>query len=190
MTQSQRVSRGRRRLRGGLATAGIAAVLLTVMPVASASAAPHAVPGTVMIESATFHGYVLCASPNDESVWLQPVNTRSPYCRWLEIASGTDRQFALYNAAKDQVMAYTGGNRGAVVMEDSGTSSQGPNGELWTWGGGEDWGGAALQSFSDSGQNIDAMATDGDYPRTDAVHTRGWREGHQRELTWNAIKPG
>ncbi|MFJ9847469.1 hypothetical protein ACIRYZ_45035 [Kitasatospora sp. NPDC101155] len=86
-------------------------------------------------------------------------------------------------------MAYTGGNQGSVVMEDSGTSSLGPNGELWSWGGREDWGAYALQSFWDSGQNVDAK--DGfDNPRTDPVHTRGWRHGNQRELTWNAVTPG
>ncbi|MGW7002334.1 hypothetical protein ACWGCW_05775 [Streptomyces sp. NPDC054933] len=48
----------------------------------------------------------------------------------------------------------------------------------------------ALQSFWDSGQNVDAKSPDGDSPRTDAVHTRGWRHGYQRELTWNAITAG
>jgi hypothetical protein len=185
MTGNKRVSLGRRSL--GLATAGLATVLLTGLPVASASAAPHA-SSTVMIESGAFHGYVLCASANDESVWLKAINTSDPYCKWKVF--GPSSEFTLYNAAKDQVMAYTGGNQGAVVMEDQGTSPLGANGELWSWGGQEDWGASALQSFWDSGQNVDAMATDGDYARQDAVHTRGWRHGNQRELTWNAITTG
>ncbi|MDH6119829.1 hypothetical protein [Kitasatospora sp. GAS204B] len=140
-----------------------------------------------MIESGTFHGYVLCASPNDESVWLQPISTANPYCMWMEL--GASSQFTLLNLAKGQVMAYTGGNQGAVVMEVPGASSLGANAQLWSWGGGEDWGASALQSFWDSGQNVDAMSPAGDYPRTDPVHTRGWRHGYQRELTWNAITP-
>ncbi|RPE43669.1 hypothetical protein EDD90_6880 [Streptomyces sp. Ag109_O5-1] len=182
MTRTKRVSRGRRRL--GLATAGLATVLLTGLPVASASAAPHA-SGAVMIESGPFHGFVLCASPNDESVWLKQINTADAYCKWKVF--GSSSEFTLYNAAKDQVMAYTGGNEGAVVMEDEGTSPLGAHGELWSWGGAEDWGASALQSFYDSGQNVDAGI---DSPRTDPVHTRGWRHGHQRELTWNAITAG
>ncbi len=188
MTRSNCASRGRRRLRGGLAAVGIAAVLAAVTPATSASAAAHALPGTVMIESGTFHGYVLCASPNDESVWLAPINTGNPYCSWMEL--GPAYQFTLFNPTKGQVMAYTGGNEGAVVMEAPGTSSLGANGELWSWGGQEDWGAAALQSFWDSGQNVDAKSPDGDSPRTDPVHTRGWRHGYQRELTWNAITAG
>ncbi|MDT0469473.1 hypothetical protein [Streptomyces gibsoniae] len=188
MTRTKWASRGRRRFRAGLATAGVAAVLFTAMPAASAAAAPHALSGSVMIESGTFHGYVLCASPKDESVWLKPINTSDLYCSWM--AFGPASQFTLFNPAKGQVMAYTGGNEGAVVMEAPGTSSLGANGELWSWGGQEDWGAAALQSFWDSGQNVDAKSPNEDSPRTDPVHTRGWRHGYQRELTWNAITAG
>ncbi|MET8627839.1 hypothetical protein ABZW30_29545 [Kitasatospora sp. NPDC004669] len=178
-----------RRLRGGLATAGLAAVLLTAMPVASASAAPSKLPpGSVMIQSAGFRGYELCASPDDQSVYLKPIDTHNRYCAWQQIASGPAT--VLQNVGKDQqVMAYTGGNQGAVVMEDAKTDDNGntPNTELWSWGGEEGWGGFALQSFSDSGQNVDAKDPNKDAPRTDAVHTRGWRHGNQRELTWNAV---
>lgn len=163
MTRTKRDSRGRRRL--GLATVGLAAVLLTGLPVASASAAPHA-SGGVMIESGPFHGYVLCASPNDESVWLKQINTADRYCKWKVF--GSSDQFTLYNAAKDQVMSYTGGNEGAVVMVDEGTAPGGSHAEQWSWGGQEDWGAAALQSYFDSGQNVDAGI---DSPRTDPVHT-------------------
>lgn len=188
MTRSEWASRGQRGLQGALAAAGLAATLLTAMPVASASAAPQTPPGSVMIES-VFHGYVLCAGKDDESVYLKPIDTTNKYCKWQQIMSPSGA-FSLYNAAKDQVMAYpNGGDGGAVVMEDAQTTDDGniPNTELWSWGGQEDWGASALQSFADSGQNVDAKNPTGDGPRKDAVHTRGWRHGNQRELTWNAI---
>ncbi|WP_331730249.1 hypothetical protein OHV05_36045 (plasmid) [Kitasatospora sp. NBC_00070] len=166
-------------------TAGVAATLLTALPVASAQAATP----KVMIMSGAFSGYALCASPTDDWVWLKKVDAANPdaFCLWKVI--GASSQFTLYNPAKDEVMAYTGGNEGVVVMEDSGTSRLGANGELWSWGGQEGWGASALQSFWDSGQNVDAK--DGfNNPRTDPVHTRGWRHGSQRELTWNAVVPG
>ncbi|MGV9245541.1 hypothetical protein [Streptomyces sp. NPDC003710] len=141
-----------------------------------------------MIGSGTFHGYVLCASPTDQSVWLKPINTSDPIV--LVDAARTGLTVHVIQQAKRQVMAYTGGNEGAVVMETPGTSPLGANGELWSWGGQEDWGAAALQSFWDSGQNVDAKSPNGDSPRTDPVHTRGWRRGHQRDLTWNAITVG
>lgn len=186
MTRSEWAARGRRGLRGGLATAGIAAVLLAATP--AASAAPRSGSG-VMIESGAFPGYVLCASANDESVWLKPKDPTNAYCLWKRL--GPSSEFSLYNAAKDQYMSYTGGNEGAVVMEDQDTSPLGPNGQLWSWGGQEDWGAAALQSFWDSGQNVDAKSPDGwNIPRTDPVHTRGWRHGFQRELTWKPDRVG
>ncbi|MFH8388001.1 hypothetical protein ACH4E7_45245 [Kitasatospora sp. NPDC018058] len=185
MTRTKRTSHGRRSLRAGLATTGLATVLLTAMPVASASAAP--IPsGDVMIESGPYQDYALCASPADNWVWLEHIDPKNPdpFCTWFRF--GNPSQFMLYNPAKKQVMAYTGGNEGAVVMENRNTSPLGPNGELWSWGGQEAWGASALQSFWDSGQNVDAK-NGFDQPRTDAVHTRGWRHGHQRELTWNEV---
>ena len=142
-----------------------------------------------MIESGAFPGYGLCASPDDESVRLQLIDTSNPYwayCKWLQIGSTPDK-FMLYNPAKKQVMAYTAGNDCAVVMEDSGTSSLGENGQLWSWGGQKVWGSGVLQSLWDTGQNVDAKAPDGDYPRTDPVHTRSWLGGYVSELTWSAI---
>ncbi|WP_371501132.1 hypothetical protein OG871_30070 [Kitasatospora sp. NBC_00374] len=187
MTRSKRASRRPLRLRGGLAATGLAAALLTALPAAPASASQQAVPGAVLIQNAGFRGYVLCANADNESVYVKPIDTRDRFCTWVQISSGPAQ--IMYNVGKDQVMAYTGGNEGAVVMEDEKRtpSGQTPNTQLWSWGGEEGWGGLALQSYSDSGQNVDAKATDGDYPRTDAVRTRGWRHGHQRELTWNPI---
>ncbi|GAA2749943.1 hypothetical protein [Kitasatospora cinereorecta] len=185
MNPFTQVSRNRRRLRNGLAAAGIATALLAALPGTPAQAATP----KVMIMSGTFSGYALCASPADNWVWLKKVDTANPdaFCLWKQL--GPAGQFTLYNPAKDEIMAYTGGNEGVVVMEDSGTSPLGANGELWSWGGREGWGASALQSFWDSGQNVDAK--DGfDNPRTDPVHTRGWRHGFQRELTWNAVTPG
>ncbi|MFJ6054681.1 hypothetical protein [Streptomyces sp. NPDC092307] len=139
-----------------------------------------------MIQSGAFRGYKLCASAEDQYLHLKPLLAADGYCMWRQW--GADSQFTLYNPAKDQVMAYTGGNEGLVVMEDPGTSPLGINGELWSWGGEEGWGAHALQSFSDSGQNVDAKSPgDQDVPRTDPVRTRGWRHGFQRELTWNSV---
>ncbi|MEV8099225.1 hypothetical protein [Kitasatospora sp. NPDC085879] len=169
-------------MRAGLAAAAVAGACLTAVPAAPASAATQ----KVMIQNGAFRDYKLCASPNDELVWLKPVNANDPYCEWKQW--GGSSQFTLYNPAKDEVMAYTGGNEGSVVMENPGTSPLGQNGELWSWGGEENWGAMALQSFWDSGQNVDAKSPgDWDVPRTDPVHTRGWRHGYQRELTWNAV---
>ncbi|WP_158710079.1 hypothetical protein [Streptomyces katrae] len=175
--------RGPRRL-GALTAAGIAAVCMTALSGAPATAAS----GPQWISSGAFSGYVLCASPNTEFVYMAPTSaaTGNTYCQWLQF--GPNTQFTLYNLGKNQVMAYTDGNEGLVVMENNGTSKN-PNKELWSWGGQEGWGAAALQSFYDSGQNVDAKAPAGDYPRTDPVRTRGWRHGHQRELTWNEVTP-
>lgn len=136
MTRSTLASRTRRSVRNTLMTAGVAATLLTALPVASAQAATP----KVMIMSGAFSGYALCASPTDDWVWLKKVDAANPdaFCLWKVI--GASSQFTLYNPAKDEVMAYTGGNEGVVVMEDSGTSRLGANGELWSWGGQEGWG--------------------------------------------------
>lgn len=170
----------RRTLVTALAAIGLTAALTAAAP-APAFAAPDAkaavIPGSVLIASAAFPGKILCASPTDRSVWLQTVDTNNPYCQWLYFGS-------LFNPATGQVMTYTGGNEGAVVMA---AYSPGRSDQQWNWGGGEDWGGRALQSGLDSGQNVDAKSPSDDGPRTDAVHTRGWRHGHQRELTWNMI---
>ncbi|WP_328296492.1 hypothetical protein OG389_00870 [Streptomyces sp. NBC_00435] len=164
-----------------LAVAAVAGACLA-LPAAPASAATS----KIVIQSGAFRGYKLCASAEDQYLHLKPLLTADGYCNWRQW--GANSQFTLYNPAKDQVMAYTGGNEGLVVMEDSGTSPLGINGELWSWGSEEGWGAAALQSFSDSGQNVDAKSPgDQDVPRTDPVRTRGWRHGFQRELTWNPI---
>lgn len=168
----------RRFFRGFIMAAAAAVVVSTLSGAPASAALPK-----VIVESGTFHGYILCASPDDQSVWLKPNNPQDAYCKWQVF--GSSGQFTLYNPAKEQVMAYTGGNQGAVVMQDQGTSPLGENGQLWSWGGWEDWEARALRSFWDDGQNVDAKAPDGEYPRADPVHTRGWRHGHQRELTWN-----
>lgn len=177
--------RGPRRLGAGLTAAGIAAVCLTALSGAPASAAS----GPQWIASGAFSGYVLCANPGNESVYVESTAQAggNSYCQWLQF--GPDTQFTLYNLGKNQVMAYTGGNEGLVVMENNGTSGLGSNAEQWSWGGQESWGAKALQSYYDSGQNVDAMSPNGDYPRADPVRTRGWRHGYQRELTWNEVTP-
>ncbi|MET7391741.1 hypothetical protein ACFYPT_37825 [Streptomyces sp. NPDC005529] len=177
----KRVSRIGQGLRATLAVAAVTGACLS-LPATPASAATS----KILIQSGAFRGYKLCASAEDQYLRLEPLLTADALCSWRQW--GGDSQFTLYNPAKDQVMAYTGGNEGLVVMEDPGTSPLGINGELWSWGGEESWSSFALQSFSDSGQNVDAKSPDDqDLPRTDPVRTRGWRHGYQRELTWNPV---
>ncbi|GAA3141537.1 hypothetical protein [Streptomyces echinatus] len=175
----------------GLGTALLGTTLAPTAGAAEATASSVArssmgIPGAVIIESAAFPGKILCSTPADDSLLLKTVNTRDRYCQWL-VTKGSDDEdnvYTLYNPAKDQVMAYTGGNEGAVVMADYDPSQRA---QEWSWGGREDWGGRALQSFMDKGQNVDAKSRDGEGPTSEAIHTRGWRHGHQRELTWNTV---
>ena len=166
-----------------VATAGLVAGSAVV-----ASAAPNAAPpGSVMLQNGGFPGSVLCASPSDSSVWVrdEQASAGNLYCDWVQV--GGDGQFSLMNVGKFQVMACTGGDVGPIVMQVAGTSPLGSNAQQFSWGGWEDWGYRALQCYYDSGQNVDAKATDSDTPRTDPVHARGWRHGYQRELTWNEV---
>ncbi len=170
----------------GLVTVLTAAGL--VAGTAVASAAPNAAPpGSVMLQNGAFNGSVLCASPSNDSVWVQSQGTAigNPYCDWMQL--GPDGQFTLFNLGKGEVMACTGGDVGPILMEQPGTSPLGSNAQQFSWGGVEDWGYRALQCYYDSGQNVDAKSPDGDTPRTDPVHARGWRHGYQRELTWNEV---
>ena len=184
MSSSTGVSQSRRRLAARLAAAaGLAALCLTAAPATSASAAATA--SGVMLQNGRFDDSVLCASPDNQALWMVSKSAASGnfYCRWKQF--GTDGQFTLYNLGKDQVMAYHGGNENNVWMEPEGTSGNG-NDELWSWGGQEGWGASALQSYLDSGQNVDARSpyiNERDRARTDQVHTRGWRHGDQMELT-------
>lgn len=91
----------------------------------------------MLIQNAGFRGYVLCANADNESVYVKPIDTRDRFCTWVQISSGPAQ--IMYNVGKDQVMAYTGGNEGAVVMEDEKRtpSGQTPNTQLWSWGGEE-----------------------------------------------------
>lgn len=183
-TRSTSDSRDTRRFTARLAAAvGVAALCAAFVPATSASAA-----GSVMLQNGGFTDTVLCASPHNQSVWvLSKAAARSnTYCQWKTF--GPSDQFTLYNMGKDQVAAFNGGNEQPVVMEDEGTNPH-RNAQLWSWGGQEGWGAAALQSYLDSGQNVDALAPGGNTPRTDPVRTRGWRHGHQRELTWTKINP-
>ncbi|MEV1065509.1 hypothetical protein [Streptomyces sp. NPDC050263] len=190
MSSSTRVSQSRGRLGARLAAAaGLAALCITAAPATSASAAPAA--AGVMLQNGRFNDAVLCASADNQALWMVSKDAArgNSYCRWKQF--GTDSQFTLYNLGKDEVMAYHGGNENPVVMEPEGSSGNG-NDELWSWGGQEGWGAAALQSYLDSGQNVDARSpylNERDKPRTDKVRTRGWRHGDQRELTWTKISP-
>jgi hypothetical protein len=183
-TRSTSDSRDSRRFTARLAAvAGVAALCAAFVPATSASAA-----GSVMLQNGGFTDSVLCASASNQSVWVlsKAAAKGNKYCQWKQF--GPDYQFTLYNVGKDQVAAFNGGNVEPVVMEDEGSNSN-ANAQLWSWGGLENWEASALQSYLDSGQNVDALSPNGESPRTDPVRTRGWRHGHQRELTWTKVTP-
>ncbi|MGZ4550713.1 MAG: hypothetical protein ACXVF0_14430 [Blastococcus sp.] len=148
----------------------------------SAQQVSSAPAGTVYISNGRYPDYILGAKPDDTSLWLfiKAESLNNPYCHWLQF--GDEGHFILYNLGKAMVMAYEGGNGGPLVMED--LAFPAPNAQAFSWGGGESWGARALQAFIDSGQNVDARGDKG--PQTGALHTRGWRDGDQMELTWNA----
>ncbi|WP_037599565.1 hypothetical protein [Streptacidiphilus rugosus] len=160
-------------------------VCLAGLPATHASAATSTqlVTGPIFLTNGAWPNHILCASADNDSVWLKSFDTADPYCQWIRV--GDRNQFLLFNPEKQKIATYLGGNGGAVVMQDLALPT--PTQQYFSWGGAEDWGAYALQSFWDTGQNVDAMAPDGDSPRTDAVHTRGWRHGYQQELTWNEL---
>jgi hypothetical protein len=143
----------------------------------------------MLLRNGQWEEKVLCASPRDDSVWLGTIYEvyvgstpePDPYCAWIEY--GRDDRSILYNPEKGEVITYSGGNQQELVMRPYDPS--GPDREYFTWGGPEYWGAQALRSGLDGGQNVDAKSPDSDHPTTGPVRTRGWREGHQFELTWS-----
>ncbi|MFD7907099.1 hypothetical protein ACFV4G_33275 [Kitasatospora sp. NPDC059747] len=174
-----------RRLRTAAVAAGLAAVGVAGLPATPASAATwtQSVTGPIYLTSGAWPDHDLCASASDDTVRLRQFDASDPYCQWIRI--GDRGRFALFNPAKQKVAGYVGGNEGAITMQSLNYPT--PYLQLFAWGGAEDWGAYALQSFEDNGQNIDAKDPGSDTPRTDGVHTRGWRHGYQRELTWNEL---
>jgi hypothetical protein len=141
--------------------------------------------GTRAILSAAFNNQALSASSGDRSLWLKPLNVLDEYQQWIQL--GADDQFILWNCGKSRILQFSGGNEQPVIFAEPWMASG--NSGYFSWGGTESWGGRALQSYLDSGQNVDAMShTAGDQPTTDPVLTRGWRHGHQRELTWSLMR--
>ncbi|WP_236654527.1 GDSL-type esterase/lipase family protein, partial [Streptacidiphilus anmyonensis] len=132
----------------------------------------------VYLTNGNWGNAMLCAAVDNDYTWISD-NKSDPYCQWERI--GSDGQFSLYNPAKGKVLGYQGGNQGLLEMQDVAYPTQGT--QQFSFGGWESWGARALQWYGDSGQNVDAGT--GTTPRTDAVRTRGWREGNQRQLTWN-----
>ncbi|MQS16281.1 hypothetical protein F7Q99_29715 [Streptomyces kaniharaensis] len=162
--------------------ASTALVGLVGLPATHASAATSArsATGPMFLTNGAWPDHILCASADNDNVRLTLFDASDPYCQWIRV--GDRGQFLLFNPKKQKVATYLGGNEGAVVMENQ--NSPTPNQQYFSWGGAEAWGAYALQSFWDSGQNVDAKDPNSDSPRTDAVHTRGWRHGYQQELTW------
>jgi hypothetical protein len=174
--------------RAGTALAGFGLAVTGVIALPPAPAfADAGNSARVLITNGNWSDRMLCASQGDDSVQLQQNTGSDPLCQWDQI--GDAGKFLLYNPQKRKLMTYEGGNGGRVYMSDPIYASGGPfiNQQYFSWGGQEDWGASALQSFWDSGQNVDAKDPNSDDPRTDPVRTRGWRDGHQRELTWNAV---
>lgn len=140
---------------------------------------------TVYIANGKYPDYVLGVKGDegDTSVWLFKKEDAATdgNCYWIQL--GGDEQFILFNVGTGRVMAYEGGNGGPLVMQEIRTPA--PNSQAFSWGGIERWGARALQAFIDSGQNVDARGDNG--PQTGPLHTRGWRDGDQMELTWNAV---
>ncbi|MGW3985127.1 fascin domain-containing protein [Streptomyces mirabilis] len=174
---------------------GQATTTLAANAPGSPASSPAAMSGLVAIRSGRWADYILCADPADQQVHLRySPSSQIPdqYCAWQHIGRmyGDGSQFALYNPMKSQVMAYEGGDVGPLVMENPAFPAG--NDQYFSIGNTEDWGARALQSFLDSGQNVDAKASGSDDPRpaTDPVHTRGWRNGYQQELTWNLQPTG
>ena len=77
-------------------------------------------------------------------------------------------------------MSYPGGNESELQLVPSQPEPVGDN-AYFSWGTTESWGARALQWWGDSGQNVDAGIN---APNPGPLRTRGWRHGHQRELTW------
>ncbi|MEU9448693.1 hypothetical protein [Streptomyces sp. NPDC048277] len=182
---TQRLSSVLKATRAAAAVVALAAASLAVLPSTPAFADDSTVTIStpVLIVNGNWPDRMLCASQWDDSVWLQQNNPTNPYCQWEQV--GDKSKFVLYNPQKRKVMAYEGGDAGPVVMENLSYPLR--NQQAFSWGNREDWGAYALQSYLDSGQNVDAKDPNSDNARTDAVHTRGWRHGHQRELTWNTV---
>jgi hypothetical protein len=163
------------------ATAAICTTGLGLTMPGAAAAAPEIGSDSatlVHITSGAFDGAMLCAAPNGDRVWISRI-LYNPYCQWEKI--GNDDKFSLFNPAKGKVLSAPGGEGGVMVMQEPAFPVS--DGQSFSWGGWEEWGARALQWYADSGQNVDAGI---DGPTTKPVRTRGWRHGHQRELTWNA----
>jgi len=138
------------------------------------------------IKSFAYNGSMLAASASDASLILLPTNTKlAAYAVWT--CGGPDYKFFLYNFITDSYVYFGGGNEAPLVLKKSNIAGDifSDNGYFFSWGGVEDWGARALQSYRDNGQNVDvSLPTDHTKITTQPIRTRGWRHGYQRELTW------
>jgi hypothetical protein len=138
---------------------------------------------TGWIVSGAYTNLALTAKEDDGAVYLAP-KSDDPYQRWV-LANPIDGNcFVMYNARSKKVIYYTGGNGAELRMGFLDDPAIQGNGAFWSWGGMEGWGAKALQWYGDSGQNVDAGAQ---APNQGPLHTRGWRDGDQRSLTWNFV---
>jgi hypothetical protein len=151
----------------------------------------------IVIMSGAFDGYALTAKLGSTGVFATKFSSNDRGQIWEQ--RGDDDKFQLYNALVGMIATYpSGGNENPIVMDSN--VSQTENMAYWSWGAMEGWGAQALQSFADNGQNVDigdAIYGGGpsgtDFytgPSLDALKTRGWRHGSQRELTWKSVPAG
>lgn len=142
-------------------------------------AQPVRAASAVYVMNGLWPDHMLCADIDDNTVRLS-VDKTNEACEWLPFGSGS---FVLYNPKYGKVITYAGGNAGPLVLDNLLYPST--NSELWSLAGAESWGSSALQWYGDQGQNVDAGIGS---PTTGPVHTRGWRDGNQMQLTWNFVR--
>jgi len=177
------VSRKRaRRLIAGVAAATFAAGLMTAPgPVAAAADAPTPDSQTLVYLTSGFgQGIVLCANPDDTSLWIGEQEDAEAYCQWEQI--GDDGQFTLFNPAKGMVLTGVGADRPLVMSELIFPSDET---QTFSWGAAKD-AGRALRWNGDQSQNVDAGS--GKAPSADALGLSAWRD--QVQQTWNVLNAG
>jgi hypothetical protein len=131
-----------------------------------------------IIKSGVFDGMVLTALNDGTDLFLQayvPGNTNQTWD-----LSNPQGVFTIINRGTGQFISYPGGNAEKLSLVPS-TPNPPADNINFHWGDMEEWGARALQWNFDQGQNVSAGINT---PDPGPLHTRGWRHGNQRELTW------
>ncbi|WP_211293827.1 GDSL-type esterase/lipase family protein [Lentzea kentuckyensis] len=177
----------RKRTRGlitGVAATMFAAGLMTAPgPVAAAADVPTTDSQTLVYLTSGFgQGIVLCANPDDTSLWIGEQEDADAYCQWEQI--GDDGQFTLFNPAKGMVLTGVGADH-PLVMDELVFPADKAQTQSFSWGEAKE-GGRALRWNGDQSQNVDAGS--GAKPSADALGLSAWRD--QVEQTWNVQNAG